>query len=88
MAGIEGIGSQFPTQLSERSPKLRIYESLFLLNEGIDYVVALLHSLAKFSFANKESMQCAIVEIEEVRCDMNADFTEHLADSERFDEGH
>src|SRR3984885_7500611 len=32
-------------------------------------------------------MQCAIVEIEEVRCDMNADFTEHLADSERFDEG-
>jgi hypothetical protein len=25
---------------------------------------------------------------EEVRCDMNADFTEHLADSERFDEGH
>jgi len=33
-------------------------------------------------------MQCAIVEIEEVRCDMNADFTKHLADSERFDEGH
>ena len=32
-------------------------------------------------------MQSAIVEIEEVRCDMNADFTEHLADSERFDEG-
>jgi hypothetical protein len=28
------------------------------------------------------------VEIEEVRCDMNADFTEKLADSERFDEGH
>jgi hypothetical protein len=32
-------------------------------------------------------VQCAIVEIEEVRCDMNADFTEKLADSERFDEG-
>ena len=31
-------------------------------------------------------MQSAIVEIEEVRCDMNADFTEQLADSERFDE--
>jgi len=27
------------------------------------------------------------VEIEEVRADMNADFVEHLADSERFDEG-
>jgi hypothetical protein len=28
-----------------------------------------------------------LVEIEEVRCDMNADFTEQLADSERLDEG-
>src|SRR5262245_4499251 len=27
-------------------------------------------------------------EIEEVRCDVNADFTEKLADSERFDGGH
>jgi hypothetical protein len=88
MAGIEGIGSQFPKQLSERSPKLRIYESLFLLNEGIDRLVALLRDMGKFPFADKDSMQCAIVEIEEVRCDMNADFTEHLADSERFDEGH
>jgi hypothetical protein len=29
----------------------------------------------------------AVAEIEEVRCDMNADFVEHLADSERHDEG-
>jgi hypothetical protein len=36
----------------------------------------------------RRKVKCAIVEIEEVRCDMNADFTEHLADSERFDEGH
>lgn len=88
MASNEGIGSPFPKQLSERSPKLRIYESLFLLNEGIDHVVALLRDMGKFPFADKDSMQCAIVEIEEVRCDMNADFTERLADSERFDEGH
>jgi len=40
-----------------------------------------------FPFADKESVQCAIVEIEEVRADMNADITEHLADSERVDEG-
>jgi hypothetical protein len=87
MASVEGIGSRFPKQPSERSPKLRIYESLFLLNEGIDHVVALLRDMGKFPFADKESMLCGIVEIEEVRCDMNADFTEHLADSERFDEG-
>jgi hypothetical protein len=87
MASIEGIGSPFLKQLSARSPKLRIYESLFLLNEGIDHLVALLRDMGKFPFADKDSVQCAVVEIEEVRCDMNADFTEKLADSERHDEG-
>jgi Fe-S-cluster containining protein len=52
-----------------------------------DEVIAILHGMEKFSFADKESVQCAIVEIKEVRCDMNADFIEPLADSERFDEG-
>jgi hypothetical protein len=88
MAVNEGIGSTFIKQLSARSPKLRIYESLFLLNQGVDHLVALLRDMGKFPFADKDSMQGAIVEIEEVRCDMNADFTEKLADSERFDEGH
>jgi hypothetical protein len=88
MAVNEGIGSPFIKQLSARSPKLRIYESLFLLNQGVDHLVALLRDMERIPFADKDSMQCAIVEIEEVRCDMNADFTEHLADSERFDEGH
>jgi hypothetical protein len=87
MASNEGIGSPFPKQPSERSPKLRIYESLFLLNEGVDHLVALLRDMEKLPFAEKESLQCAVVEIEEVRCDVNADFTEKLADSERFDEG-
>jgi hypothetical protein len=87
MADYEGIRSPFPTQPSARSPKLRIYESLFLFNQGVDHVVALLRSMEKFSFADKEELQSAQAEIEEVRCDMNADFTEHLADSERFDEG-
>ena len=88
MASIEGIGSPFPKQPSVRSPKLQIYESLFLLNEGIDHLLALLRDMEKLPFAEKESLQCAVVEIEEVRCDVNADFTEKLADSERFDEGH
>ena len=87
MAINEGIRSPFPTQPSARSPKLRIYESLFLLNQGVDHLVALLHGMEKFPFAHKESLQSAVAEIEEVRCDMNADFVEHLADSERHDEG-
>jgi hypothetical protein len=87
MASNEGIGSPFIKQPSARSPKLRIYESLFLLNEGIDHIITLLRKMEKLPLADKESVQCAVVEIEEVRCDMNADFTEELADSERFDEG-
>ncbi len=43
--------------------------------------------MEKFTFADKQELQSAQAEIEEVRCDMNADFAEHLADSERFDEG-
>ena len=88
MASNEGIGSPFPRQPTARSPKLSIYESLFLLNECVDHLVALLHDMRKLPFAEKESLQCAVVEIEEVRCDVNADFTEKLADIERFDEGH
>jgi len=86
MASNEGIGSPFLKQPSERFPKLRIYESLFLLNDGVDHIISLLREMEKLPFADKESVQCAVVEIEEVRCDMNADFTEKLADSERFDE--
>src|SRR5882724_6126179 len=87
MAVNEGIRSPFPTQPSARSPKLRIYESLFLLNQGVDHVVALLRGMEKFSFADKESLQSGQVEIEEVRCSVNADIVERLVDSERFDEG-
>jgi hypothetical protein len=87
MADNEGIRSPFPAQPSARSPKLRIYESLFLFNQGVDHLIALLRNMARFPFADKDSMHSAIVEFEEVRCGMNADYTEHLADSERFDEG-
>jgi len=87
MAVNEGIRSLFPTQPSARSPKLRVYESLFLLNQGVDHVVAILRRMEKFSFSDKESLHSAVAEIEEVRASMNADFTEQLGDRERFDEG-
>jgi hypothetical protein len=87
MASFEGIRSPFSAQPPERSPKLRIYESLFLLNQEVDHVVALLRGMSKFRFADKQSVQSAVAEIEEVRCDMNAGIAEHLADSERHDEG-
>lgn len=43
--------------------------------------------MEKFPFADKKELQSAQAEIEEVRCDMNADCAERLTDSERFDEG-
>ena len=87
MAIKEGIRSPLPTQPSARSPKLRIYEHLFLWNQGVDHVVALLRDMEKFPFADKESLQSGQAEVEGVRCSVNADFVEHLADNERFDEG-
>jgi hypothetical protein len=87
MAVNEVIRSPFPTQPSARSAKLRIYESLFLLNQGFDHVVALLRGMEKFSIADKESMQSTLAEIEEVRAGVNADFVEQLGDRERHDEG-
>src|SRR5713101_1747322 len=87
MADTEGIRSPIPTQQSARSPKLRIYESLFLWNHGVDHVVAILRGMEKFPFADKESLQSAVVEIEQIRADINVEFTEHLADRERLNEG-
>jgi len=53
----------------------------------MDHVIALLRGMEALPLAEKESLQCAVVQIEEVRCFVNADSTERLADSERFDEG-
>src|SRR5260370_39270342 len=86
MASVEGIRSPVPTQPSARSPKLRLYESLFLWNQGVDQVVAILRGMEKLSCVDKESLQFAQVEIEEIRADVNADFVEELVDLERIDE--
>jgi hypothetical protein len=87
MAVNEGIRSLFSVQPSARSPKLRTYETLFLLNQNIDQVAAILRSMMSFPFARKDSLQCAHDEIEELRAGVNADIIEELGDRERFDQG-
>jgi hypothetical protein len=87
MASSEGIRSAFPTQPSARSPKLRIYESLFLWNEVVDQLIATLRGMEKLPLADKESLQVAQLTVEELRADVNADFVEELVDMERIDEG-
>lgn len=87
MASFEGIRSPFPTQPSARSPKLRLYESLFLWNQGVDHLIATLRGMEKLPFANKRALQIAQAGIEEVRADVNADFLEEQAEYELDDAG-
>lgn len=87
MASSEGIRSPFSAQPSARSPKLRFYECLFLWNQGVDQLVALLRGIEKFPFARKSALQCAQAAIEEVRADVNADFLEEQAEYELDDAG-
>jgi hypothetical protein len=87
MASFEGIRSPVPTQPSACSPKLRIYESLFLWNQGVDQLLATLRRLEKMPFADKPSLQCTQAEIEELRAGVNADFVEEIGESERLDQG-
>lgn len=87
MASNQSIGSPFARQLSARSRKLHVYETLFLLNESMDRAIGLLRIMKNLPSADKRSIQYAIIEIDEVRCGMNADFIECQADNERSDQG-
>ena len=87
MASSEGIRSPFSTQPCARSPKLRLYECLFLWNEGVDQLVAVLRSIGKLPFARKRAFQHARNEIEEMRADVNADLLEEQAEHELDDAG-
>jgi hypothetical protein len=85
MASLEGIRSAFPTQPSGRSPKLRLYECLFLWNQGVDQLVDTLRGMEKLAFARKSALQHAQNEIEEVRADVNSDLLEEQAEYELND---
>jgi hypothetical protein len=87
MASFEGIPSAFLPQPSVRSPKLRLYESLLLWNQGVDQLVAILRRLEKLPFGDKRALQCTQAEIEELRAGVNADFVEELGEHERRDQG-
>jgi hypothetical protein len=87
MAENQGSGSPFCKQLPRTSSKLSTYEALFLLNQRVDQVVVVLRKMEQLPTADKQSIDCAITEIEEVRSGMNATFTEKLANHERFEEG-
>jgi len=87
MGSLVGLPSTFPAQRPRRSLKLRFYEGLFLWNQRVDQLVAILHSMEKFPFARKSALQYARAEIEGIRCEVNADLMEDLAEYELDDAG-
>ena len=88
MADTEGIRSSFSTQLIPRSPKLRIYEYLFLLNQKLQEAVQILKQLEKCPWLRRDFLRSFQVEIEDLRAQTNFEVIEHLSDREQHDWAH
>jgi hypothetical protein len=88
MADTQGIRSPFSTQLIPRSPKLRIYEYLFLLNLKLQETVQILKQLEKCSWLRRDFLQSFQIEVEDLRAQTNFEVIEHLSDREQHDLAH
>jgi hypothetical protein len=88
MADKEGIRSSLSAQLIPRSPKLRIYEYLFLLNQKLQETVQILKQLEKCSWLRRDFLQSFQVEVEDLRAQTNFEVIEHLSDREQHDWAH
>jgi len=88
MADTEGIRSSFSTQLAPRSPKLRIYEYLFLLNQKLQEAVQILKRLEKCSWLRRDFLRSFQVEVEDLRAQTNFEVIEHMSDREQHDWAH
>jgi hypothetical protein len=63
MAATEGIRSSFSTQPVLHSPKLRIYEYLFLLNQKLQETVQILKQLEKCPWLRRDFLRSFQVEV-------------------------
>ena len=88
MADTEGIRSSFSTQLASCSPKLRIYEYLFLLNQKLQEAVQILKRLEKCSWLRRDFLRSFQVEVEDLRAQTNFEVIEHMSDREQHDWAH
>ena len=88
MADTEGIRSSFSTQPIPRSPKLRIYEYLSLLNQKFQEAVQILKQLEKCPWLRRDFLRSFQVEIEDLRAQTNFEVIEHLSDREQHDWAH
>jgi hypothetical protein len=88
MADIQGIRSRFPAQPIPRSPKLRIYEYLFLLNQKLQETVQILKQLEKCSWLRRDFLRSFQIEVEDLRAQTNFEVIEHLSEREQHDWAH
>jgi hypothetical protein len=88
MAATQGIRSRFPAQLFPRSPKLRIYEYLFLLNQKLQEAVQILKQLEKCSWLRRDFLRSFQIEVEDLRAQTNFEVLERMSDREQHDWAH
>jgi integrase len=88
MAATEGIRSSFSTQAALHSPKLRIYEYLFLLNQKLQETVQILRQLEKCPWLRRDFLRSFQIEVEDLRAQTNFEVLEHMSDREQHDWAH
>jgi hypothetical protein len=85
MAATQGIRSPFPTQPILHSPKLRIYEYLFLFNQKLQEAVQILKQLERCPWLRREFLRSFQIELEDLRAQTNFEVLEHMSDREQHD---
>ena len=88
MAATEGIRSSFSTQPVPHSPKLRIYEYLFLFNQKLQEAVQILKQLEKCPWLRRDFLRSFQIEVEDLRAQTNFEVLEQLSDREQHDWAH
>src|SRR5260370_8157069 len=88
MAATQGIRSCFPAQPIPHSPKLRVYEYLFLLNQRLQETVQILKQLEKCPWLRRDFLRSFQIEVEDLRAQTNFEVIEHLSDREQHDWAH
>jgi hypothetical protein len=88
MAATQGIRSPFPTQPILYSPKLRIYEYLFLFNQKLQEAVQILKQLERCPWLRRDFLRSFQIEVEDLRAQTNFEVLEHMSDREQRDWAH
>jgi hypothetical protein len=88
MAATEGIRSSFSTQPVPNSPKLRVYEYLFLINQKLQETVQILKQLEKCPWLRRDFLRSFQIQVEDLRAQTNFEVIEHMSDREQRDWAH